>query len=71
MGKRQQVIQRKVNEIRQNMFVIHQLVERDKKRSLSSTFMGEMWEVINPLINMVVMVLILSLIHISEPTRPY
>lgn len=60
MGKRQQVIQRKVNEIRQNMFVIHQLVERDKKRSLSSTFMGEMWEVINPLINMVVMVLIFS-----------
>lgn len=60
MGKRQQVIQRKVDEVRQNMFVIHQLVERDKKRSLSSTFMGEMWEVINPLINMVVMVLIFA-----------
>lgn len=33
MGKRQQVIQRKVDEIRQNMFVIHQLVERDKKEA--------------------------------------
>ena len=48
----------RADEIRQNMFVIHQLVIRDKKRSLSSTFMGELWEVINPLINMIVMVLI-------------
>ena len=52
------MIKRKIDELRQNMFVIHQLVERDKKRSLSSTFMGELWEVINPLINMVVMVLV-------------
>ena len=52
------MIKRKTDELRQNMFVIHQLVIRDKKRSLSSTFMGELWEVINPLINMVVMVLV-------------
>ena len=58
MGKSQQMIRRRVDELRQNMFVIHQLVIRDKKRSLSSTFMGELWEVINPLINMVVMVLV-------------
>lgn len=58
MGKTQQIIRRRVDELRQNMFVIHQLVIRDKKRSLSSTFMGELWEVINPLINMVVMVLV-------------
>ncbi len=58
MGKTQQIIERRVDELRQNMFVIHQLVIRDKKRSLSSTFMGELWEVINPLINMVVMVLV-------------
>ena len=60
MGKTQQIIERRVDELRQNMFVIHQLVIRDKKRSLSSTFMGELWEVINPLINMVVMVLVFS-----------
>lgn len=42
------------------MFVIRQLVARDRKRNLSSTFMGELWEVINPLINMVVMVLVFS-----------
>lgn len=58
MEKCQQMIRRKADEIQQNMFVIHQLVLRDKKRSLSSTFMGELWEVINPLINMVVMVLV-------------
>lgn len=52
------MIRRKADEIQQNMFVIHQLVLRDKKRSLSSTFMGELWEVINPLINMVVLVLV-------------
>ena len=60
MEKCQQMIRRKADEIQQNMFVIHQLVLRDKKRSLSSTFMGELWEVINPLINMVVLVLVLS-----------
>lgn len=58
MGKTQQRIRQRVDELRQNMFVIHQLVERDKKRNLSSTFMGELWEIINPLINMVVMVLV-------------
>lgn len=58
MGKTQQIIRRRVDELQQNMFVIHQLVIRDKKRNLSSTFMGELWEVINPLINMVVMVLV-------------
>ena len=58
MGKTQQRIRQRVDELRQNMFVIHQLVIRDKKRSLSSAFMGELWEVINPLIYMVVMVLV-------------
>ena len=58
MEKCQQMIRRKADEIQQNMFVIHQLVLRDKKRSLSSTFMGELCEVINPLINMVVLVLV-------------
>lgn len=38
--------------------MIDQLVKRDQKRNVSSTFMGELWEVINPLINMIVMVLV-------------
>lgn len=45
-------------EIRQQIFVIQKLIERDKKHNTSSTFMGELWEIINPLVNMVVMVLV-------------
>lgn len=48
----------RIEELRQNLFVIDQLIKRDKQRSLSSTFMGELWEIINPVINMVVMVLV-------------
>ncbi|MFR2050041.1 MAG: ABC transporter permease [Roseburia faecis] len=51
-------MQSRIERLKQNWFVIDQLVKRDKRRSLSSTFMGELWEVINPLINMIVMVLI-------------
>ena len=58
MRKIRQLIGSKVKELRQNVFVIRQLVARDKKRSVSSTFMGELWEILNPLINMVVMVLV-------------
>lgn len=58
MGKIIQKIGDQGRKLRQNIFVIRQLVERDKKRSLSSTFMGELWEILNPLINMIVMVLI-------------
>ncbi len=32
MGKTQQIIRRRVDELQQNMFVIHQLVIRDKKK---------------------------------------
>lgn len=44
--------------LKQNIFVLNQLISRDRKRSVSSTFMGELWEIINPLINMIVMVLV-------------
>lgn len=53
-------MQSRIERLKQNWFVIDQLVKRDQKRNVSSTFMGELWEVINPLINMVVMVLIFS-----------
>ena len=45
-------------ELRQEIFVIQQLIQRDKKRNISSTFMGELWEIINPLITMIVMVMV-------------
>ena len=50
----------RVERLKQEWFVINQLIKRDKQRNLSSTFMGELWEVINPLINMIVMVLVFS-----------
>lgn len=50
----------KIEGLKQNWFVINQLIKRDKQRNLSSTFMGGLWEVINPLINMIVMVLVFS-----------
>lgn len=58
MRKIRQLIGSKVEKLRQNVFVICQLVVRDKKKSVSSTFMGELWEILNPLINMVVLVLV-------------
>ena len=51
-------MENRIESLRQNWFVIQQLIKRDKQRSLSSTFMGELWEIINPLINMIVMVLV-------------
>ena len=49
-------MENRMESLRQNWFVIQQLIKRDKQRSLSSTFMGELWEVIN----LVVMVLVFS-----------
>lgn len=51
-------ISENITELRQEIFVIQQLIQRDRKRNISSTFMGELWEIINPLINMIVMVLV-------------
>lgn len=44
--------------LKNEFFVIEQLMQRDKKRNTSSTFAGELWEIINPLINMIMMVLV-------------
>lgn len=49
---------RKIIGLKQKIFVIQQLIQRDQKHNISSTFMGELWEIINPLVNMVVMVLV-------------
>lgn len=47
-----------ITELKQDIFVIQQLIDRDRKHHISSTFLGELWEIINPLINMIVMVLV-------------
>lgn len=47
---------------RQYMFVIRQLARRDVKKGNSSAFLGQMWNVINPFIYMITMVIIFSVV---------
>ncbi len=58
MPKESEIILKKFEIVKQNIFVIKQLIRRDKQSSVSSTFMGELWDIINPFIYMVVMVLV-------------
>lgn len=58
MIKIQQFVVKGIKVIKQDFFVINQLIQRDKKRNESETFMGGLWDVINPLIYMIVMVLV-------------
>ena len=50
---------------RQYMFVIRQLARRDVKRGNSSAFLGQFWNVINPFVYMITMVIIFSAIFRS------
>ena len=47
-------------DIKQNLFVLDQLVQRDRKRNYSSTKLGQLWEILNPLILMLVMATLFS-----------
>lgn len=51
-------IKKNIGALKQNIFVIRKLIERDRKHNLSATFMGELWEILNPLIHMIVLVLV-------------
>ncbi len=54
------MIEKLYKEFKQNMFAIHQLTERDKKHENAQTFFGELWEIFNPLILTIVLVLVFS-----------
>ena len=58
-------------DFKQNMFAIHQLTERDKKHENAQTFLGELWEILNPLIMTVVMVLVFSTMFASKSIENY
>lgn len=45
---------------RQDFFVIKQLAHRDKSRENASSFLGQVWQILNPFINMMVLVLVFS-----------
>ena len=49
--------------------MIFSLVRRDLKGRYKGSVLGFLWTFINPLLQLAVYTL--SLIHISEPTRPY
>ena len=49
-------------------YLLWNLVSRDFKLKYRRSVLGVVWSVLNPLLMCLVY---LSLIHISEPTRPY
>lgn len=49
-----------INECRQYLFVIRQLVAREIKRKYSRSYLGILWSVLNPLLNMVVLSMIFT-----------
>lgn len=49
-----------LREIKHNIYVIRLLAKRDRQRNNSSAFLGQLWQVINPFIYMVVMALIFT-----------
>lgn len=52
--------------IRQNLFVIQQLARRDKCRENASTNLGQVWQVLNPFINMLVLAVLFSTIFKND-----
>lgn len=49
-----------LKQINQNIFIIRQLAKRDRQHNNASSILGQFWQIINPFINMIVMVLIFT-----------
>ena len=49
-----------LEQIKHNIYVIRLLAKRDRQRGNSSALLGQMWQIINPFINMIVMALIFT-----------
>ena len=62
-------VKKKIIQFQQEIFVIQQLILRDKKRNISSTFMGKLWEIVNPLVTMIVMVLVFGKMFGNDSDR--
>lgn len=48
--------------IKQNIFIIRQLARRDKRSENASTNLGQVWQILNPFINMMILVFLFSVI---------
>ena len=45
-------------QLKHNIYVVRLLAKRDRQRNNSSAFLGQLWQIINPFIYMVVMALV-------------
>ncbi len=52
--------------LKQELFVIRQLAHKDKFRENSSSFLGQFWQILNPFINMIVLILVFSSIFANK-----
>lgn len=55
-----------LSSIKQNLFIIQQLARRDKRRENASTNLGQLWQILNPFINMMILVVLFSTIFKSD-----
>ncbi len=52
--------------IKQNIFIIRQLAKREKLRDNSSTNLGQIWQILDPFINMLILVTLFSTIFKND-----
>lgn len=55
-----------IRDIKQNIFIIRQLAKREKCRENSSTNLGQIWQILDPFINMMILVAIFSTIFKAD-----
>jgi ABC-2 type transport system permease protein/lipopolysaccharide transport system permease protein len=54
---------------KQDFFIIQQLAHKDKFRENSSSFFGQFWQIINPCLDMMILVIIFNSIKAIEKMR--
>lgn len=60
-----------LEQLKHNIYVVKLLANRDRQRSNSSAFLGQMWQIINPFIYMVVMALLFTKMFSNDNFKYY
>lgn len=60
-----------LEQLKHNLYVVKLLANRDRQRSNSSAFLGQMWQIINPFIYMVVMALLFTKMFSNDNFKYY
>ncbi len=55
-----------IDSINNEVFLIRELAKRDKKRDTSSTNLGQFWQILNPFINMMILVMLFTTVFKME-----